>query len=151
MLGKLFRRKKPEAPRISRSEFLKLKPVRNPIIKWVKDEKSEIKVTVPLRQSPAAAEEKTRSGKLLSKLFPSPPSEKTIQLDKVGSVVWELCDGNSTVKNIVDALYEKFKLMPAEAEISLDAYFRQLSKRALVGFIVPEELQERFKDEGKKK
>ncbi len=148
MLKKLRRKKKPEGPAVSRSEFLRLKPVRNPLLKWEKDEKGDIKLLIPLREDPA---KKRVSGKIFSKLTPQPPKDRKIQLDKVGSVVWELCDGNATVKEIVEALHEKYKMMPSEAEISLDAYFKQLSKRGLVGFLLPEELRERLKEEAKDK
>jgi len=46
-------------------------------------------------------------------------------------------------------------LLPSEAEVSLNAYFNQLSKRGLVGFIIPEEtrvrLEEIMKQEKRKK
>jgi len=42
-------------------------------------------------------------------------------------------------------------MMAVEAEISLDAYFRQLTQRGLVGFSIPEGLRERFKEETKDK
>lgn len=148
MLERLRRKKKPKGPVISRTEFLKIKPVRNPALKWENDEKGEADVLVPMGQSSAR---KGVSGKVLSKILPPPPKEKKIHLDKVGSVVWELCDGNNTVREIVDALYEKYKMMPREAEISLDTYLKQLSKRGLVGFLLPEELSEKFKEETKAK
>jgi len=148
MLDRLRRRKKPKGPVLSRSEFLKLKPVRNPIVKWEKNEKGEIKISVPLGQDSA---KKGISAKVLSKLGPPPPKERKIQLDKVGSEVWELSNGDRTIRDIVDALHEKYKMMTVEAEISLDAYFRQLSQRGLVGFSIPEELREKFKEETKDK
>jgi len=148
MLDRLRRRKKPKGPVISRSEFLELKPVRNPVLKWEKNEKGEIKLLIPLKEDSA---KKGVSGKMFSKLLPPSPTEKKIQLDKLGSEVWELCDGNNTVKDIADTLHAKYKMMAVEAEISLDAYFRQLTQRGLVGFSIPEGLRERFKEETKDK
>ena len=148
MLERFRRKKKPKGPMISRDEFLRLKPVRNPALRWEKNEKGEIQLIFPLTESPG---KKKASGKVLSKLLPPPPKERKIQLDAVGSIVWELCDGNATVKDISGALQEKYKMMPVEAEVSLDAYFKQLTKRALVGFIVPEELREKFQEETKDK
>jgi len=148
MLRRLRRKKKPEGPVIPRSDFLRLKPVRNPSLGWKKNEKGEIQLLIPIRQDSV---KKGVSGKVFSKLAPPPPKERKIQLDKVGSTVWELCDGSKTIKEIVDALYEKYKMMQTEAEISLNAYFQQLTKRGLVGFILPEELRERLKEETKDK
>jgi len=146
MLERFRRKKKPKGPMISREEFLGLKPVRNPALRWEKNEKGEIQLSIPIAQGPA---KKKVSGKIFSKIMPPPPKERKIQLDMVGTVVWELCDGNTTIKDICGALQEKYKMMPVEAEVSLDAYFKQLTKRALVGFIVPEELRDKFKEETK--
>lgn len=127
-----------------RSAFLKAKPVRNPILKWEKDKKArEIKIKVPLKTS--QKEEKKRRN-ILDKLFPPEPRERIISLDRVGSVVWELCDGERTVGDIANYLVEKYKIMPEEAEISLSAYLNQLSKKGLIGFILPEELKDKIKE-----
>jgi len=153
ILDRLRRKKKPKAPTLRRSDFLRLKPVRSPMVKWEKNEKGEIKIIIPLKKI-KEIREKVESGKrrkrkklgLFSKLFPE-PKEKRIQLDEIGSVVWELCDGNRTVKDIIDYLYEKYKLLPRESEISLSTYLNSLVKRGLVAFILPEDLQSRLEKE----
>ena len=134
-----LRRKKEKPPPIPRSEFLKMVPVRNPGLKWEKDEDGKFKLFVPLQQP------KEKKGKLFSKLAPS-PKEKKIQLDKIGSIVWELCDGERNMEDIIESLHQEYKLLPSEAEVSLNAYFNQLSKRGLVGFVLPEETRKRLKE-----
>ncbi len=143
-----LRRKKKKAPEIPRTEFLKMKPVRNPALRWEKDEQGTYTVFVPLQQQQQSKGRKGKKG-LLSKLAPS-PTEKKIQLDKVGSIVWGLCDGERTMQDIVEHLREEYKLLPSEAEVSLNAYFNQLSKRGLVGFVLPEETRRRFTEAAKK-
>ncbi|MEM2183165.1 MAG: PqqD family protein [Candidatus Bathyarchaeia archaeon] len=146
VLGRLFRRgrKVKEGLQVPRSAFLKAKPIRNPILKWEKDKKTrEIRIKVPLKTS-QKEEKKKRS--ILDKLFPPEPRERIISLDRVGSVVWELCDGERTVGDIANYLVEKYKIMPEEAEISLSAYLNQLSKKGLIGFILPEELKDKIKE-----
>ncbi|MCX8171479.1 MAG: PqqD family protein [Candidatus Bathyarchaeota archaeon] len=144
VFSRLFRRrKKQEGLQIPRSYFLKVKPVRNPVLKWEKDKKTkEIKIRVPLRP-PSQTQSKTKKG-LLDKLFPPGPEERVISLDKVGSIVWELCDGERTIGDVANYLIEKYKILPEEAEISLNAYFNQLSRRGLVGFIIPEDLKKQL-------
>lgn len=134
-----LRRKKEKPPPIPRSEFLKMVPVRNPGLKWEKDEDGKIQLFVPLQQP------KEKKGKLMSKLAPS-PTEKKIQLDKIGSIVWELCDGERSMEGIIESLHQEYKLLPSEAEVSLNAYFNQLSKRGLVGFVLPEETRKRLEE-----
>jgi len=144
VFGRLFRRKKREGLQVPRSIFLKAKPVRNPALTWEKDKKTkEVTITVPLR--PASQASKTKKG-ILDKIFPPEPEKKIIKLDRVGSIVWELCDGERTIGDIANYLVEKYKIMPEEAEISLNAYFNQLSGRGLIGFILPEELKKQMKE-----
>ncbi|RLI37360.1 hypothetical protein DRO55_01495 [Candidatus Bathyarchaeota archaeon] len=126
------RKKKPKETPISRDEFLKLKPVRNPALKWEKNEKGEVTIRIPIKSKGFAA-----------KILPT-VKERRIRLDQVGSFVWELCDGKRTVKDIVDLLNKRYKLLPYEAELSLNTYFNQLSKRRLLGFILPDEMAVRF-------
>jgi len=120
------------------------------MVKWEKNEKGEIKIIIPLKKIKEIREKaetdkrrKRKKPDLFSKLFPE-PKEKQIQLDEIGSVVWELCDGNRTVKDIIDYLYEKYKLLPRESEISLNTYLNNLVKRGLMGFILPEDLKSRL-------
>jgi len=141
ILDKLrLRKKKAEGPTVSRSEILSTKPVRNPYLKWEKNDKGDICIKIPLQQTTG----------LFSKLMPT-PRERKIELDKIGSMVWELCDGNRTVKDLADFLHEEYKLMIAEAEISLNTYLDQLSKRGLIGFIFPEETRVRYEQFFKEK
>ena len=81
----------------------------------------------------------------MSKIFPE-PEEKRIRLDQIGSIVWELCDGKRTVKEIVDFICEKYKLLPRETEVSLSTYLNSLVKRGLIGFIVPEDIRKRLEE-----
>jgi len=147
ILDKLRRKKKPKGPALSRSEFLSLRPVRSPIVEWEKNEKGEIKLVIPLRKIEEKMKdrkkEKKRRVTIFSRLFPE-PEEKRIQLDEIGSIVWELCDGEKTTKEIVDFLCQKYKLLQREAEISLSSYLNSLAKRGLIGFIIPEDLRERL-------
>ncbi|MEM2431031.1 MAG: PqqD family protein [Candidatus Bathyarchaeia archaeon] len=148
MIFDRFRRKKQKGLQVPRSIFLKAKPVRNPALTWEKDKKTkEIKIIIPLKTSSqtggAKKEEKERKG-FLDKLFPPEPEKRVISLDRIGSIVWELCDGERTIGDIANYLVEKYKIMHEEAEISLNAYFNQLSSRGLIGFILPEELKKQI-------
>ena len=150
LLDKLLRRKKkPKAPPIPRGDFVRIKPIRNPALRWEKNENGIITIYIPLRKP-------SKSKSLLMKFFLAGdlPKEKKIELDKVGSYVWDLCDGKRTIKNIIESLCKRYKMMPIEAEVSLRAYFTQLSKRGLIGFILPKDIRakiEKFmKETGKK-
>jgi len=121
-------RRKGKVPKITREQMLGSKPIRNQAVIWEKDEDGEILIRIP-------REEYGWKIKLLSKFFYI-PKERKISLDEVGSQVWEMCDGETSVKDIIDTLRKKYKLNRKEAEISLITYLRELGKKGLVGFAV---------------
>lgn len=113
-------KKKPE---LSRSTVLRARPLRNPSARW-ETEEGETIITIPLKP-------KGKGAKLLSRWFPV-SEEKQIALDEIGSEVWALCDGQSTIEQIIKKIGEKYKLNRKEAEASILEYLRQLSRRKLV-------------------
>ena len=117
--------------------FLRSRPVRNPNVRWEKYPSGEVAIILKLR--------KTKSVRLLS-LFVRLPEEKKLVLDKVGSRVWELCDGEHTVEDIIEMLMREYKLRRREAEVSLTAYLQQLIKRGLIGLLPPKELERAKKE-----
>ncbi len=124
----LLRKKTWQKPRaISLDEFLNSKPVTNPHLTWARSDKGEIAVTIK-------PENQGRKG--FSKLF-FLPKEKKIVLDKIGTFVWERCDGNHSVKQIAEELSKEYKMMRQEAETALSKYLQQLAERGMVGVISP--------------
>ena len=150
ILDRLRRKKKEEAPPISRGDFLKIIPVPNPKLKMEKDENNNITLILqreePKEEKKEEQEEKPERRQRRS-IIPSPPSQprqKKIHLDTVGSIVWELCDGKRTTKDIAEQLRVKYRMLPSEAEISLNSYFNELAKRGLVAFLIPGEVAAKF-------
>jgi hypothetical protein len=137
-------KEKQVAPEISGNEFLDAKPVRNSAVRWEKNQQGVILLVIPLKQP----EEKGRKS-IFSAFSPS-SQEKKIQLDSMGSIIWELCDGEKTVKDIIQILNEKYGMGPSEAEISLNNYFIQLSKRGLIVLLVPKESNEHLGEAAEK-
>lgn len=115
----------PKPRAFSPSEFLRSKPVKNPCLEWVKSDKGETTVTIK-------PENQRRKG--LSKIF-SLPKEKKVVLDKVGTFVWERCDGNHSVKQIAEELSHEYKMIRQEAETALSKYLQQLAERGMIGIM----------------
>jgi hypothetical protein len=113
---------------LTRQEALSALPVRNQALKAEPGPEGELTLTVPRREDWV--------GKLLASLF-AVPKERKIVLDRVGADIWQLCDGQNTVQQIIARLSEQYKLNRKEAEVSLTAYLRQLGRRGLIGFAVP--------------
>jgi hypothetical protein len=127
-MGILFRRE----PKISRKRMFASVPVRNPSAE-VKAFEEGIRVTLTRDQ--------TRMPWYV-KMMPSPPPTRTFELDAIGALVWDLCDGSRTVAEIADALAEEKKLEVKEAEVALVNYLRMLVKRGIIGIRFADEAPE---------
>lgn len=125
-MAKLALRKR-DKPRITRRQMLDSRPVRNQALSYQHNDNGEVIITIPRRTD--------AWGKILSVVLVM-PKERHLVLDQVGAAVWDLCDGEHTVAQMVDALRRQQKLNTKEAEVALTDYLRQLGKRRLVGFVV---------------
>jgi hypothetical protein len=107
--------------------MLASRPVRNESVEWERDENGEVCITL--------VRARTWKVNLLSKIFYIPDRRKLV-LDEVGSGVWEMCDGKTSVEKMIRGLSAQYKLNLKESEISLLHYLRQLGQKRLVGFLV---------------
>ncbi len=114
-------------PKLSREAMLNSRPARNELLKWEKTDSGEARITV-VRQE-------TWKVRMLSRLF-YVPRERKITLDEVGSEVWQMCDGRTTVAQMIDALRNKYKLDRKEAEVSLLSYLKTLGQKRFLGFVL---------------
>jgi hypothetical protein len=124
-------------PRLTKQRALGSYPLRNQAVEW----RSEGDKTILI-----ARRREDRVGRLLS-LFFVVPKERKYDLDRVGSYVWEHCDGRHTVSDLIEGLARKYKLNRKEAEVSLTAFLRILGKRKLVAIAVPAEDARRTRKE----
>lgn len=118
------RRPKP----LSREQSLASVPLRNQAIEVEHTDKGEVRLVIPLRQ--------TWWAKALSRFLYVPRKRKVV-LDEIGSFVWDLCDGQHDIRQIVQALSTRYKLHRKEAEVSVVAYLRQLARKGIIGVAVP--------------
>lgn len=58
---------------------------------------------------------------------------KKLQLDALGTSVWELLDGRRSVLQIIELFAQKYRLHPKEAEVSVSQFLRELGRRELIG------------------
>jgi len=117
-----------KAPRLTRQQSLGALPVRNPVVTARKLDNGDAELTIPRRED--------WKGKLLSWVFYI-PKERRIILEGIGAEVWEMCDGEHSVTQMIALLVKKYKLSPREAEASLVEYLRRLGKRKLIAFALP--------------
>ncbi len=122
----LFRKKQPA---LTREQSLASMPIRNPNLKYDREEDGTVRIIIPRKE--------TWWVKALSYMFYI-PKRRRIALDELGTFVWDLCDGETTVRALIDKFARKYKLNRKEAEVSMVAYLRQLAKKGLIGIQVPQ-------------
>lgn len=103
------------------------RPARNELLAWEKTETGEAQITVTRQE--------TWKTRLLSKVFYI-PEQRTITLDEVGTEVWQMCDGHTSVADMIEQLRGRYKLDRKEAEVSLLSYLKTLGQKRFVGFLV---------------
>ncbi len=59
-----------------------------------------------------------------------------LQLDKLGVCIWDLCDGNRSVEEIIDKFAEEFQLTFHEARVSVTNYIKDLMQRGALVLIL---------------
>jgi len=123
----MFGRKRTGQQRITREQALAARPFRNPELEVEYNDAGEIELKRPRRR--------TWWVNLLAK-FGSVPEYQTLTLDKVGTAVWDLCDGEHTVRELIDRLADEHKLSRKEAEVSMVAYLRQLAQRGIIALAI---------------
>ncbi len=113
-------------PVLSRQEALTAIPVRNPLVEWERTETGEMVLKVPVEQRSLVIRWAIAAFRL--------PPVRQIQLDEVGAIVWELCDGEHTVGSIVQQMCKHTRMSRREVEASVSMFLKMLADRRLVAF-----------------
>jgi len=114
-------------PRLTPEQVLQSRPVRNLALPTEEMEGGGLRVIIPRRRDWWV--------RLLALAFPI-PRERKIELDATGREVWDLCDGEHTLRQMIAIFRERHRLTRAEAEWSLRTYLRDLGRRNLVGLAI---------------
>jgi hypothetical protein len=120
---------RPRQQEITREQAMAARPLRHPGIETTRDAKGEVSLTIPRRR--------TAWVNFLAKMGVVPES-RIVTLDAVGTKVWDLCDGEHAVKDIVAFMASEHQLSRKEAEISLVAFLRGLVARGYVALMIEE-------------
>ena len=113
-------------PAVTRSDALAARPVRAVEATLSRDQSGAGKLKVPLR-----------SPRLGGWLFKVPAgASKTFELDEIGLLVWDSCDGETSVQQIIRKLAKRYNLNLREAEVSTVQFLQTLTKKGLIGMSV---------------
>jgi hypothetical protein len=112
-------------PRLSLEQTLAARPLRLVDAQASEREDGGINLRVPLRQM--------RFGWLLR--VPRGAS-KTFELDEMGRLVWDHCDGRTTVQQMIRKLSRHYNLNLREAQVATITFLNILTRKGLVGMAV---------------
>jgi hypothetical protein len=119
-------RKKAGGP--NRSEALECIPIKNDKVEESRQDNGELLLIYPIIIRPWLAGLFRRSGGNNERTI-----DKKLQLDTLGTEVWDLMDGHTSVHRIIKQFASTHRLPLREAEISVTRFLRDLGKRGLIG------------------
>ncbi len=117
-------KKKP--PQLTKAEALDHIPVKNPEVREAR-QGDYVRLSYPLPVSPLV-----RSIVTFFSKRPPGVGLKKLELDAVGTHVWDFIDGHRTVAELTVDFAEKFDITQSEAEASVTAFLRDLGRRSLI-------------------
>lgn len=120
--------KKKIHPTMSRQESLDMVPLRNMEAESVVQNSGLVLITYEVAVKPWFGRMASKVG-----LWDGRPMVKQLELDEIGSYVWELFDDERTVRDIVEMFMGRYKVQRREAVLSVTEFIRMLGQRGLVG------------------
>lgn len=111
----------------TRSESLDCVPVRNPHLREQENENDELCLIYSVQVKPWFRGIFKKVAGRQSDII-----ERKLQLDALGTSVWQMIDGNRSVNDIIQSFQAEHKLNRREAEISISAFLKDLGKRGLL-------------------
>ena len=120
--------KKPRESHLSRAAALEYRPAKSLHITESRLETGEVLLVYPLTVRPWLAAVANRLGGPRESV-----QTKKLQLDAMGTAVWDLVDGKRSVRRIVEIFAKANRLDNKEAEVSVTSFIRELGQRGLLG------------------
>ena len=123
-----FLKKRVSKPQLTRAESLKYVPVKNMEVSESRLDNGDVLLIYPIVMRPWI-------GALLRKLK-RPPAEcqtRKLQLDALGTSMWDLIDGKRSVQQLITTFTKMHQLHGKEAQVAVTAFLLDLGKRGLIG------------------
>ncbi len=115
---------------MTRGDAMACKPLKNRDVDETRSDNGLIQLSYPLRLKPLFADVAKRFGMWKDG---SPPI-KRLELDEMGTLVWEMINGRNSVKKIAAKFAETYQVLPREAEVATASFLKDLGKRGLIAF-----------------
>jgi hypothetical protein len=108
----------------SKADALSAVPVPMPGIRGTVSDKGLVRISHPATLKP-----------WLARLLPASVTlpMRTLELDAMGTFVWNHIDGTATVDDLAHQVAEHYSCLPAEAQQAVAMFIRQLGQRGILG------------------
>ena len=120
--------KKRKGAEITRSEAMNCIPVKNLQVRETRGDAGLVLLSYPVEIRPWIARWIRRLGGAAEGR-----GTKKLQLDELGSLVWDLLDGKRSVGQVIQDFASRERLHPKEANVAVTQFLRELGKRGLIG------------------
>jgi len=111
---------------LNRAAALDCIPLRNPQVDCQRLDSGCVQLAYPVVMRPFWAA-------LARRLGAGGPVTRQLELDVMGTAVWDLIDARRSVKQVAAALARRFQLHDQEAQTSVTAFLRELGRRGIIG------------------
>lgn len=129
---KIFRSQKQKQPELvlTRAEALACIPTIPSVVQWEIQESGDVLIEYPFVLKPLLKS-------IFARFNKEQPQEMTkkLELDGLGSQVWQYIDGKRSVRDIIREFASSSTVTNQEAEQSVTAFLRELGKRGLIVII----------------
>jgi len=108
----------------SKADALSAVPVPMPGIRAAVSDQGLVRISHPATLKP-----------WLARLLPASVAlpMRTLELDAMGTFVWNLIDGTATVDDLARQVAQHYACLPAEAQQAVAMFIRQLGQRGILG------------------
>ncbi len=113
---------------LTRDAALQCIPVKNSEVEEKRQASGEAQLSYPIQMKPWMAKLARFFGNSSERQF-----KKKLQLDMLGTAVWDMIDGKHSVRQMIQKFAEAHQLHKREAEVAITQFIRELGKRGLVG------------------
>jgi hypothetical protein len=127
VIMKVFKKTSPQG-QLTRAQALEFTPVKSPKFKESRLGTGHVLIEYPLTVPPWISALARRMGKTLDRT-----RTRKLQLDALGTEVWDMVDGRRSVRQIIHLFSETHRVSTKEAEISVTRFIRELGRRGLIG------------------
>ena len=109
--------------------MLRATPVRNAAASVQRRSDDEVRISIPRRRPRYLAAPLT--------WIVRPKPTRTVILDRLGTQIWEGCDGKRSVEDVVDSFAQTHRLSFHESRVAVAGYIKTLIERGALAIVMP--------------